>query len=271
MVPVENSPHTLKRHILRTYLNLRVGISLIGLSLPLVLWLGGKYHDSMAHPLLGSMSLYYFTTMRNPFVGGLVAIGAFLCLYKGFSRREDWLLNAAGVLAVCVAFMPTRNALLKDLPDLAWYNVGHVTAAILFFVCIAVVCLFLASDTLPLVRDAGKARTMLWVYRVLGVLMILLPSAAYALGRWLIAPGGENTGIFLLETAAVWVFSIYWSVKSYELATTEADQAAQEGKLARARFRPRNAPGKLVQTAPLAEDIENVEHDASLQRFSTRG
>ena len=94
MKNVEDNAAELQAHMVGTYHNLRVGIGVIGLALPVLLWLGGKFLDGM--PLRGSMSAYYYSpTMRNVFVGILFAIGVGLYLYKGFSTKENWALNAA--------------------------------------------------------------------------------------------------------------------------------------------------------------------------------
>lgn len=91
-------------HIVATYFYLRIGMATLALVFPLLLWLYGAVVLSI--PIQGSMSAYYHTEMRDAFVGILCAIGAFLFLYKGFTKLEDWLLNAAGLLAVLVAFFP---------------------------------------------------------------------------------------------------------------------------------------------------------------------
>ena len=57
-----------------------------------------------------SLSAYYYTPARGFLVGALLAIGVCLVVLKGNSPREDALLNAAGMLAPVVAFVPTPDA-----------------------------------------------------------------------------------------------------------------------------------------------------------------
>ena len=71
---------------------------------------------------------------------------------KGWLEAHDVLntRDAAGFLALCIAMLPARipgesHTLVSRL---------HTAAAILFFLCIAYVAVFRASDTLPLVGDA---------------------------------------------------------------------------------------------------------------------
>ena len=111
-------PKSLQAHVLGTYLDLRFGIAVFGFALPIILaGVGGI----LGIPLQGSISAYYHATpaavdcsltatvwpagtLRNEFVGILIAVGAFLYLYKGFSRSENFALNLAGIFAVGVAW-----------------------------------------------------------------------------------------------------------------------------------------------------------------------
>src|SRR5687767_12830615 len=102
----------LQEHMLWTYYGLRVGLAAIAIALPiLVFGVGGVLHDVWLEP---SISAYYHTkpkrlwlTTHDIFVGGLLAAGVGLYLYKGFSNKENIALNLAGVFAVLVAFLPT--------------------------------------------------------------------------------------------------------------------------------------------------------------------
>lgn len=89
----------LRKHITGTYLSLRLGMALIAIFFPIVLWLGGV---AEGQPLQESMSAYYFSgggAMRDVFVGVLFAIGAFLYAYKGFNDLENIALNLQGCLS----------------------------------------------------------------------------------------------------------------------------------------------------------------------------
>lgn len=85
-----------------TYRYLRVGI--VALAVLLALSVVGEIvlGDS---GLLGSISAYYYTPIRDVFVGVLVALGLGLIVVRG-RGPEDVLLNLAGMLAPVVAFVP---------------------------------------------------------------------------------------------------------------------------------------------------------------------
>src|SRR5688572_21522068 len=137
----------LQDHMLGTYHTLRLGVCFVGAALPWLLWLGGVWRG--VPELRDSMSGYYHTPMRDVFVGVLVAIGFLLYVYKGFSDRENWVLNAAGFLAAGVAMFPTvRPNETRDA--IGWL---HVVCAVAFFLCIAYVSIRRAPDTLSLIKD----------------------------------------------------------------------------------------------------------------------
>ncbi len=93
---------------LRAYLLLRVLIGAGGISLPFVLVLvdHGILGDN---PLLrGSLSAYYYSGVRDIFVGSLFAVGVFLITYKVVEQNLDNTLSSlAGVAAIVVALFPT--------------------------------------------------------------------------------------------------------------------------------------------------------------------
>src|SRR4029453_2314070 len=88
----------LSNQISATYKMLRLGVAVIAFAFPLLLWVGGHLFAGL--PLAGSMSAYYYSVMRDTFVGILFAVGVILFVYQGYTRFEDWALNLAGGLAL---------------------------------------------------------------------------------------------------------------------------------------------------------------------------
>ena len=223
----------LDRHILSTYMKLRLWVGVIGIIFPFLLWVGGVIQGV---PLQGSMSDYfhanqtvgeYDTTpddgvMRSWFVGILFVVGVTLILYKGFSNRENWLLNIAGVLAVCVAIFPKE----WNCDECAKITI-HGVCAISFFICIAIVCIWCASNTLHLLNESDRVKYRR-AYWLLGAGMIASPLAA-----WLLTRDQKLSGsyIFFVEALGVCVFAIYWIVKSIEIYRSNADQDALTKKI----------------------------------------
>jgi hypothetical protein len=180
--------------------------------------------------------------MRDVFVGVLVAIGAFLYLYKGFSRAENYALNFAGVFAVAIALFPMQ---WQCAPACSWFSV-HGAAALLFFACIAYVCLFRSSDTLALITDDKTIARYKRVYRTLGLCLVFSPLAAFVVSGVL---QRSSAWVFFIEAFAVWSFAAYWLWKSLELRHTNAERLALQGKAARVKV-PRRGQGDRAGIVP---------------------
>jgi len=214
-------PEKLEKNILSTYFSLRMGIVVEALLLPLIVsiglaWLGRD-------DLQNSISAYYGAgdgAMRNWFVAILCSVGAFLYLYKGFSDRENILLNCAGISAVIVAMRPCD----------CWNggtNVIHNVSAVAFFVFMASVCWFCANETVTLLpaKDQGMYRR---TYKTIGSLLLLSPATALVFSFVLQSLEQYK---FFVEAFGVWTFGAYWIVKSRELSITCAEQDAAHGRL----------------------------------------
>lgn len=209
----------LQEHITGSYFGLRVGLMAIGFALPVVLIGGGLAADvAMAcDPICRSISAYYNSgvpLLRDVFVGSIIAMAALLISYRGFSPAEDRMLNGAGALAVVVAFVPTPSPL-------------HVGAAVGLFVLVGLVCIRRAGDTLRLLDDAEAEQHYRAAYKVIGSLMIILPLSAWVIFEF----AGAGIGVLAAEALAIWVFGLYWLVKSDELRRTHAERQAAAGEL----------------------------------------
>jgi len=226
----------LSNQITVTYRMLRLGLAVLAFAFPILLWGGGYILGHL--PLAGSMSAYYHASdlshpelgppgqgvMRNVFVGILFVVGGLLIVYQGMSRFEDWALNLAGVTAFGVALFP-----------MSWGPAAHDHVfsvhgafAITFFACIAYVCIWRAGDSLVLIQDPKAKQKYQRLYQSLGVAMVLCPLAAWALISLL---PFKKTVIFFVELAGIYVFALYWVIKSREASRTQLDEKAQSGKV----------------------------------------
>ena len=102
---------------MRSYLLMRVGIGVLGIALPLVLVFIDKaaFHGN-PFPR-GSLSVYYYSGMRDEFVGILGAIGIFLITYKVAERNLDNTLSLiAGACAIVIPLFPTGEPPYAHVP-----------------------------------------------------------------------------------------------------------------------------------------------------------
>lgn len=211
------SEEKLHKHIHETYFHLRIGVAAIAIVFPILLLLGGWYYG-IEHQ--DSMSDYYHAiadkrSMRDWFVGLWFAIGVFLFLYKGFSKKENYALNLAGILAVGVAIFPLET----NCGDCSGITM-HKLSAVSFFLCLTYVCIFCAPDTLRIMEDPVKAKYYRNIYRAMGVVMIVSPIIAYLLITF---PAQYKYVTFYVELVGIWTFASYWILKSWELKSAEAE------------------------------------------------
>ncbi len=202
---------SLKKHIFSSYISLRLGIGILALIFPPALYVDGKIHNI---DLQGSMSAYYWVGAdgvvppRSVFVGCLLAIAAFLYLYKGFSIKENIALNLAAICGAMVAFFP-----MSWPPyDPSWNP--HGASAIALFACLAFVALFCAHDTLPALNNEKLENIYKYVYRITGALMLLSPITAAVLRAVF---HKTDSYIYFIELSGVLAFATYWIAKSIEM------------------------------------------------------
>lgn len=192
----------------RSYVFLSFGIGLVAALLPVVLVIFGGYRDH------NSISWFYHVVpgpTRDILVGGLWATGVFLFLFHGLSKLENWLLNLAGAAVISVAMNPMPDVQRCGGSGLT----PHSVSAIIFFVLLAIVAVFLSKKRIKFIKDPRKKLQFVAAYNAAGFLMIALP-AIVALLHYL---GGGKCGthkVFWIETFAVWSFAAYWFIKTYE-------------------------------------------------------
>jgi hypothetical protein len=210
-------------------MRLRQAIGVLGVCLPLAVILGG--YASSGSTVRSSISAYYYSNMREVFVGLLCIVGAFLLSYKGYDRRDRMLSVAAGVLALGVAGFPTirvETGTAEEIKKAGNEVVGtfalpaghsmfvHYACAVLLFVCLGLISLqFTRSDPSRSMTRQKLRRNA--VYRACGAVMF----GAMALVPIFRIPGlaehQPDTLILLVEAICLGAFGISWLVKGEAL------------------------------------------------------
>jgi hypothetical protein len=253
-----------------SYMFLRKTVGWIGTLLPFVLILGNAIFFTAVRP--DSMSGYYYTHMRNVFVGALCALGIFLIAYDGYDEVDRWVTNAAGFCAIGVAFFPTkppvcpRHAGVCPAPWVSRLSAGqqvtgglHLFFAATTFIALALMALrFAKTERTPsglgtaarIRHGVGFAKTadterqprMKWlkvVYRSCG-LTILSCIVLAALSNLLPASVKANAPLlFIFEALAVFAFGVSWFVKGETLLPILKNQ-------------PRPPQGSIIGLQPAA-------------------
>lgn len=133
-----------------TYWRLRRTVGWIGILLPVVLLLGNKIFEDKVQ---NSVSAYYYTGMRDVFVGALCVVGVFLLCDKGdgkkgtpfFKTVAAWYF-VAGILALLVPLLPTTREVPPG-PPLSGQEIivgkFHGGSAIFLFVLLGLISIFI--------------------------------------------------------------------------------------------------------------------------------
>jgi hypothetical protein len=209
---VRNVPPAPRNPATLSYLGLRRGIGVLAFALPVVVWVGAGLIDHRWR-LEPSISDYYYTSMRDYFVGTLFAIGVFLFSYR-YDTADDRISTVAALAAFGVALFPTgQHDAGKTSGTEHWVSHVHFGCAAALFLLLAYFSLFLFTRTGPQdvdgdSRTKGKRRRDM-IYRACGVIMLVA-----------IVLGATNAvSLFLAEALAIYAFAFSWLVKGGFIGT----------------------------------------------------
>ena len=205
-----------------SYLTLRKAIGIIGTALPFVLVVGKWLLDGWG--IQSSISAYYYTSMRDVFVGTLCATGVFLLSYRGYARVDDLAGNLACVFVVGLALFPTSPAIGGSAAQTIIGHI-HLTFASAYFLTLAYFSLVLFRKTNPAHQMTVRKKQRNVVYTVCGY-TILACIGLLVVDFVLLKHSGPQTvdPVFWLESTAVLAFGISWLTKGEAIL---ADVAAQ--------------------------------------------
>jgi hypothetical protein len=198
-----------------SYLTLRRAIGFLGIGLPFALVVGAIVLQGAG--LEPSISDYYYTIMRNVFVGALCAIGVFLMSYHGYERADDIAGDLACIFAVGVALFPTVPALdpthLQVM--IGYVHYGFVAA---FFLTLAYFCLCQFRKTDPSKPMTPQKVKRNRVYTVCGYIILACIALLAIYGAFLQNSSvAEFRPVSWLKAIAVIAFGASWLVKGEAL------------------------------------------------------
>ncbi len=137
------------------YITLRRVVGILAILFPIILILGSITIGGL-NRVERSLSIYYYTNMRNIFVGFLCAFALFLFAYKGYEKKDDFAGNLACVFALGVALFPPPffnfpdlincNCMQIDYDLLAYF---HLVSAGLFLLTLSYFSIFLFTKGIP--------------------------------------------------------------------------------------------------------------------------
>jgi hypothetical protein len=225
------------------YLNLRKAVGWLGTLLPVILLAANPIALRLEHSSCGwlpdSVSSYYYSPVRNIFVGALCALGLFLIAYVGADLGDRVITDLAGVFALTVAFFPTTPG-TSSPPSATCETVAqvsarqqvigdiHAVASVLFFLMLAWMAIrFTSTD------PAERRRNLIfWVC----ALVILASELAAIITNFLPASlRPPFPWLFLYEAVGIFAFGVSWFVEGQTLSEPEAELVRVRGRDATAR------------------------------------
>jgi hypothetical protein len=212
VAPIAQDPATL------TYLTLRQVVGGIALLLPFALaipwWL-------QVHLFQSSISDYYYTGMRNLFVGSLCAIAMFLLSCRGFDRQDELAGAFSALCAIGVAFCPTTPG--NPSPRQQEIGNAHYIFAALLFLTLSYFCLILFRMTAATKSITPQKLVRNRIYFASGsvILASILAIALSKLLHWDYTIFGFGP-VIVFESTSLWAFGIAWLVKGETILKDQA-------------------------------------------------
>lgn len=200
-----------------SYMSLRMAIGWLGFLMPIAVRVGAYAFQGIWSP--ATISAYYYTGMREVFVGSLVLIGALLMCYRTPDKRDTWLGIATGLAAIGIALFPMDVTFAKELieryPE-SCFTKCFVVRGFLGFHSLFVGAFFGLAFYLMYFRFAAHTPasptvqkvTRNRVYRICAVVMV---SAGLSMLYFTYIK--YVSGIFWSEAIAVMAFAAAWLIK----------------------------------------------------------
>ena len=208
---------TRNQRVIISYLTMRRMIGVLGIALPVIVVLGGFLQNGFV--IQGSISGYYYTNMRDFFVGLLCIVSVFLISYQGYEKIDNMISTLSGIFAIGMIIFPTAmysGKIVKVGMFLIDDNISeyvHLTFGTLFFLALSFNSIFLFTKRHSILLTPPKRRRNI-LYRVCGIVMIvsILCIIIYMLLFRNTFVSGLNPVLFL-ESIALLAFGISWLVK----------------------------------------------------------
>jgi hypothetical protein len=222
-----------------SFRRLRKAIGWLGMALPFVLVLFSLI-PFFKTSVQGSISYYYYTNLREIFVGILCAVSLFLIRYKGFDNEVFWkndnfMTNLAGYLALGVVLFPTNpdncsEKIYSFIPLCEnWLGWLHYFFAGAFFLTIALISILIFTigqkDNKDIPLSIFNENN---IYRICGIAIIIFIIMVPVFDKLNLFKGST----LLFETLSLISFGISWLIKGRILG--------DKGKIGRALYREQN-------------------------------
>ena len=205
---------------------LRRLVGLLGMLLPLLLWLFLFIHNGVLKPL-DSISHYFYTRVGSIFIIIVSLMAIFLLVYKGYELIDFILSSIAGICALLLLYFPTSNiacasepecgSIITHLIDNEFRITFHFIMAGMFLGSLALMSIFLFtkkdSDKDGLIMPDFKGENIIFVVCGLLIILSMLMIATKCFGFFSLDEFNKNNLTFWFEVIALEAFGFSWFVK----------------------------------------------------------
>lgn len=205
-----------------SYMTMRLMVGIFALLLPVAVTLGANLLGP-CRGILDTISAYYYTNMRDVFVGCLSAVALFLFAYKGRYTDEFVATKLASIFALSIALNPT--AFDSTMPPCAYPPQGtvygftgvvHIISAILFFLTLSYISLavftrFKANQWRSVPSLRKKIRNGIFI--ACGVVMLICLAVIGVYAVFFQKDHPVPSLIYWMETGALVSFAVSWLTK----------------------------------------------------------
>ena len=204
-----------------SYLAMRRLIGILGAALPILVIVGDLVQTGRI--LQGSISGYYYSNMRDVFVGILSGVGLFLISYKGYETIDSVVCKVSGVCAFGIIVFPTamgagrimRVGLFLVNDNISEYL--HLGFSAVFFLALAFNSMFLFTRR-NVGGDVGQKARRNLIYQICGSGMVFTISFLTCYTIFLRHTFfAKSNPVLFLETMASMAFGVSWLVKGNTL------------------------------------------------------
>jgi hypothetical protein len=208
-------------HIDLSYLAMRKWIGIFGMLLAVIIVLGGNLFSDLG--IQQSISIYYYSNMRDLLVGLLCFVSIFLITYKGETKGENYVTIFTGITSLLVALFPCYNENYKDI-KVSLFQIYpqysdkiHLISACLFFFFLGFISFVFFAEAKQVKSQLIK-RNIRILYKISGIIiwLCLLGLIVHHFSRENSFLNGPYTTI-LLEAIALFIFGITWLIKGIQI------------------------------------------------------
>ena len=201
-----------------SYRKLKRAIGILGMGLPAICLIGGYFSEQAVQ---NSVSLYYYTNMRDVLVAILGCAAIFFMTYSGYGIIDNivtWVIGVAGagvVIFPCATYHPRKPDDLVGVLQLAQSTSDkiHLSFASAFFFLLAVNSIFLF--TLSTTDDLGpKKRLRNAIYKASGGVILVSLVTLGIVCFWANHFFNSSYIQIVFEFIMLFAFGIAWLVKS---------------------------------------------------------